>query len=175
MYGQRSFAPTTARVAPAPRRAPAHLEHRRDALEHGDVRVQLNLAGAVDEQIIVIHVPLELLREPARVVLQQVLHAPHERAVGAQLQLRLHILDAHELADVKGDGVLEVLRGGVQVGDAHRPALGRAVLLHRVAVRRLARARGAHDQLCVLHGDATGGLGYKSKASVQQPLGLLLG
>lgn len=69
-----------------------------------------------------------------------------------QQHRRRHACNLSPRARTESDLVLEDLRRGVEVGDAHRAPRRRAVVLQRLAVRRLARSGAAHDQLRVLHG-----------------------
>ena len=95
---------------------------------------------------------LEAVAQPLQVV-AQVLDAVHERAVRPVLERLHHVVDGDEVAHVELALVRQRVRRGVEVRDAHAPPPVAAVLLHRRAVRRLARTRGADDELAVLrHG-----------------------
>eukprot|EP00315_Gephyrocapsa_oceanica_P039668 CAMPEP_0185474374 /NCGR_PEP_ID=MMETSP1366-20130426/1989_1 /TAXON_ID=38817 /ORGANISM="Gephyrocapsa oceanica, Strain RCC1303" /LENGTH=316 /DNA_ID=CAMNT_0028081265 /DNA_START=138 /DNA_END=1085 /DNA_ORIENTATION=- len=124
---------------------PHALQLGDDAAHCGHVRVELDLARAVKQDVLVPAEVVEFRLEPVNVV-DEVLHRVDEPAVRAQPQLAHHVLERHEVADVGRDRVPKVLRRWVEVDDVDAPPLRLAVRAHEVAVCRLAGAGRADDE-----------------------------
>ncbi len=110
-------------------------------LDDRSVGIQLDLAGTVQDEVLVIVEAIQLFLEPVH-VLQEVFHAVYEGTVGAEAELLHDVLDGDEVPDVECDVVGEVLGGWVEVchvdvASSHL-AEGGAVLLDGGAVGALA-------------------------------------
>lgn len=92
----------------------ARHEHLDQIGEDGDVRVQLNLAGHVEDDEIVLGHVLERVGQEVE-VLHEELEAVDEAAVGAEAHLVHDILEADEVLDVDVGLKGKVLGGGVEV------------------------------------------------------------
>lgn len=114
------------------------------------MRKKLHLPRAIKQHVI-LPKPLQPFLQPPRIVLQ-LLERVERPAVGAQLLVRHDLLERDEVADVEGAGVGGAVVGRVEVHDGALAADGGEELLHAVAVRRFAGARGADDQLGEGHG-----------------------
>ncbi len=129
--------------------AEALLQHGGQHLHRVVVRVQLDLAGAVDEQVGV----LLLLRQTRYPLLQPVevldqeLHAVDEAAVGPEAEFVHDVLELDKLGDVDVRLVGKAVVGGVEVDDGDGTAEGAEELGHSVAVGGLAGAGGTDHQL----------------------------
>ena len=112
------------------------------------VDVEFDLSWAVKQKILLVarKIPVQLIREPIQIVVE-ILHSIKQTAVGAEVELLLHVVSRNKIAYVNVGGVGEVLGGRIEVDDADRFFTNLEVLAHEGAVGGLSGAGRPHDHL----------------------------
>ena len=95
----------------------AGLEVIDEGAKRAEVRVEFDLAGAVEDQVVFVAVAVELLPEPLVQMLLEVLETKDQAAVGAEAELLLDVIKGDEVADIAVHGVVELFRRGVEIED----------------------------------------------------------
>ena len=75
------------------------MKRTNDGRHDWDVCVQLNLAGAVKDEVVIVAESLQLFLQPIQVIGQE-LHGVDEAAIRPKVKLLHHILNRHKVADV---------------------------------------------------------------------------
>lgn len=109
-----------------------------DVAQRRVVRVDLDLAGAVEQDVVLAQL-LQPVLQPLHVVFE-LLERVQDPAVGSQAIVRHDLLERDQVADVEGAGVVGPVVGGVEVDDGALPADGAHELVHLRASQSVACA-----------------------------------